>query len=158
MPLKKYTRKGRTRRNKVGSGKYKCPICNHSFSRRSTVRDPHFAICVRAHGNPKNLPWDADPSCWHRSDKPSGSYAHGAERANQEYNKDWAGNGNADTNVDLTKDDIDDHNKSQRDKKSTMPLVSDVLRIKKGEKCDSEEVSIKATLSTRRDRPFECLS
>ncbi|KAL8723703.1 MAG: hypothetical protein Q9181_007216 [Wetmoreana brouardii] len=39
----------------------------------TTVRDPHFSSCVRKKGNPGNLPWDSDPSCWlPNCDGPSG--------------------------------------------------------------------------------------
>ncbi|KAL9026943.1 MAG: hypothetical protein Q9196_004461 [Gyalolechia fulgens] len=41
-----------------------CGLCNKGFSRRHTVKEPHFLSCVRRKGNPGNLPWDSHPSCW----------------------------------------------------------------------------------------------
>lgn len=41
-----------------------CGLCNKGFSRRHTVKEPHFFSCVRRKGNPSNLPWDSHPSCW----------------------------------------------------------------------------------------------
>ena len=40
-----------------------CAICKKGFTRRATVKDPHFASCVRRNGNPDNVAWDNHPSC-----------------------------------------------------------------------------------------------
>ncbi|KAL9590050.1 MAG: hypothetical protein Q9203_001154 [Teloschistes exilis] len=40
-----------------------CGICLKGFSRRLTVKDPHFPSCTRRNGNPYNLAWDSHPSC-----------------------------------------------------------------------------------------------
>lgn len=45
-------------------GKCICSLCDNQFSRPDTIRDRHWAICVKARGNPNNLVWDADKSCW----------------------------------------------------------------------------------------------
>ena len=45
---------------------YFCALCKKGFSRRGTVKDPHFARCVAKNGNPNNLVWDEHPSCWMR--------------------------------------------------------------------------------------------
>ena len=54
-------------------GAYICGLCKKAFSRKQTVMDPHFAACARKNGNPDNLPWDSDPSCWSR--RGDGSFA-----------------------------------------------------------------------------------
>ena len=59
--------------------KYICQLCGNGFTRRESVREPHFAACVKAHGNPYNTAWDAHPSCWlKRSKGPSGKQVPGA--------------------------------------------------------------------------------
>lgn len=45
------------------AGSFICPLCGKGFTRRSTVKDPHFPACVARHGNPNNVQWDADESC-----------------------------------------------------------------------------------------------
>lgn len=45
-------------------GLYTCALCKKGFTRRATVKDPHFPRCVSKNGNPKNLVWDDHPSCW----------------------------------------------------------------------------------------------
>ena len=73
----------RHRRASVGQGKYKCILCNKGFSRRATVFDNHFALCVRKNGNPNRYAWDEDPSCWKRNQGPSGVFAPGLDLDNQ---------------------------------------------------------------------------
>ena len=73
----------RTARNAPHQGKYKCVLCGNGFTRRSTVFDPHFGSCVRKNGNPNNLVWDEDPSCWKKNDGPSGVIAPGLDENNQ---------------------------------------------------------------------------
>ncbi|KAL8659732.1 MAG: hypothetical protein Q9226_000288 [Calogaya cf. arnoldii] len=62
-------------------GQYVCNLCRKGFSRRSTVKDPHFNTCVRKLGNPDNLPWDSHPTCWVKrtdgSSGPSGTFPPG---------------------------------------------------------------------------------
>jgi hypothetical protein len=45
-------------------GSYTCALCKRGFTRRATVKDPHFPRCVAKNGNPKDLVWDEHPSCW----------------------------------------------------------------------------------------------
>ena len=70
---------------------YICALCNVGFSRRGTVKDPHFARCIAKHGNPKNLVWDEHPSCWmHLPDGTrgkSGLVPPGVSRAIQAWNE-----------------------------------------------------------------------
>ena len=56
-----------TQRSSSGENKtapYICALCRRGFTRRATVKDPHFASCVRKHGNPNNVAWDDHPSCY----------------------------------------------------------------------------------------------
>lgn len=53
----------RKAKQRTTGGSYICPLCGKGFTRRSTVKDPHFPICVARHGNPNNIQWDADESC-----------------------------------------------------------------------------------------------
>ena len=46
--------------------KYICALCKKGFTRKSTVKDPHFPSCVRKNGNPDNIAWDDHPSCYMR--------------------------------------------------------------------------------------------
>lgn len=50
-------------KQRAAGGSYICPLCGKGFTRRSTVKDPHFPTCVARHGNPNNVQWDADESC-----------------------------------------------------------------------------------------------
>lgn len=50
-------------KRRAAGGSYICPLCGKGFTRRSTVKDPHFPACVARQGNPSNVPWDADESC-----------------------------------------------------------------------------------------------
>ena len=85
-------------RSKVSksSNCFVCPICRRGFTRRETVKDPHFPSCVRRYGNPKGLRWDEDPSCWitraegperrrvvDQSDLPSSGYEGGEDDAKE---------------------------------------------------------------------------
>ena len=64
---------------------FRCPICLDVFSRRETVKDGHFIRCVEKRGNPENLPWDQDKSCWYvGANGPSGEAALGTRRARTE--------------------------------------------------------------------------
>lgn len=69
-------------------GTYICVLCKKGFTRRATVKDPHFASCVKRLGNPKNLPWDAHQSCWSKRGTqepgPSGTVAPGLKGLSQE--------------------------------------------------------------------------
>lgn len=53
----------RKTKQRAAGGSYICPLCGKGFTRRSTVKDPHFPACVARHGNPNNIQWDADGSC-----------------------------------------------------------------------------------------------
>lgn len=53
----------RKAKKRAAEGSYICPLCGKGFTRRSTVKDPHFPACVARHGNPNNIQWDADESC-----------------------------------------------------------------------------------------------
>lgn len=65
------------KRRKRG-GPFKCSLCGKDFSRASTIRHRHWASCVRKHGNPGNLVWDQDQSCWRKGRSgPSGTPARG---------------------------------------------------------------------------------
>ena len=44
-------------------GRFHCPLCDKSYTRASRVRE-HFEICQYTNGNPDDLPWNADESCW----------------------------------------------------------------------------------------------
>ena len=71
-------------RKALSVGPFKCCICKKGFTRRCTIQDPHFSSCVRRNGNPRDLPWDAHPSCWTKgSGGPSGTMAPGARRSLQ---------------------------------------------------------------------------
>ena len=54
----------RSKKSSKNAGRFICPICRRGFTRKGTVKDPHFPSCVRRNGNPRGLRWDADPSCW----------------------------------------------------------------------------------------------
>lgn len=73
MPRPKRPRNG----PRASARPFLCGLCNKGFSRRLTVKEPHFQSCVRKNGNPDNQPWDSHPTCWvRRSDGtrgPSGS-------------------------------------------------------------------------------------
>jgi len=43
---------------------YICALCNQSFTRKTTVKEPHFASCVKTNGNPNGVAWDDHPSCY----------------------------------------------------------------------------------------------
>ena len=43
--------------------RYHCPLCNKGYTRVSRVRR-HFEICQYENGNPDDLVWNADRSCW----------------------------------------------------------------------------------------------
>lgn len=61
-----------------------CMICEKGYSRRSSVKEPHFASCVRKNGNPHNYLWDTHPSCWRlNEDGPSGEIAPGTDENGQ---------------------------------------------------------------------------
>lgn len=53
----------RKAKRRAAGGSFICPLCGKGFTRRSTVKDPHFPACVTRHGNPNNIQWDADESC-----------------------------------------------------------------------------------------------
>lgn len=53
----------RKAKQRATGGPYICPLCGKGFTRRSTVKDPHFPTCVARYGNPNNIRWDADESC-----------------------------------------------------------------------------------------------
>lgn len=53
----------RKAKKRTTGGSYICPLCGKGFTRRSTVKDPHFPTCVARHGNPNHIQWDADESC-----------------------------------------------------------------------------------------------
>ena len=36
---------------------YICALCNKGFTRKATVKDPHFPSCVGRRGNPDNKAW-----------------------------------------------------------------------------------------------------
>lgn len=64
----------RKAKRRAAGGSFICPLCGKGFTRRSTVKDPHFPACVARHGNPNNIQWDADESCRKRAGrKNSGS-------------------------------------------------------------------------------------
>lgn len=50
-------------KRRTAGGSFICPLCGKGFTRRSTVKDPHFPACVARHGNPYKIRWDADESC-----------------------------------------------------------------------------------------------
>lgn len=50
-------------KRRTAGGSFICPLCGKGFTRRSTVKDPHFPACAARHGNPYNIRWDADESC-----------------------------------------------------------------------------------------------
>ena len=50
---------------------YICALCNQSFTRKTTVKEPHFASCVKVNGNPNGVAWDDHPSCY--SKRPDGT-------------------------------------------------------------------------------------
>ncbi|KAI4246528.1 MAG: hypothetical protein L6R40_001891 [Gallowayella cf. fulva] len=60
------TRKSSSIHKAASVGQFICSICHRGFSRRCTVKDPHFGNCVRKSGNPDNLLWDSHPTCWIR--------------------------------------------------------------------------------------------
>ncbi|KAL8674329.1 MAG: hypothetical protein Q9168_001258 [Polycauliona sp. 1 TL-2023] len=67
------TRKSLATSGAPSVGQHVCGLCHKGFSRRSTVKDPHFSMCVRKTGNPDDLPWDSHPTCWvKRGDGSSG--------------------------------------------------------------------------------------
>ena len=69
------------KRIRLGEGTHVCCLCHQRYSRRETIKDQHFALCARRHGNPENLPWDYHPSCWKRGKGgPEGSRASGYNR------------------------------------------------------------------------------
>ena len=51
-------------RKRDPGGPYICALCNRGFTRRATVKEPHFASCVARHGNPNQVAWDDHESCW----------------------------------------------------------------------------------------------
>ncbi|KAL8826227.1 MAG: hypothetical protein Q9191_003938 [Dirinaria sp. TL-2023a] len=51
--------------------RYICALCHQGFTRRTTVKEPHFASCVRKHGNPNGVAWDDHPSCY--MERPDGT-------------------------------------------------------------------------------------
>ena len=62
-----------------------CALCEKGFTRRNTVKDPHFARCVKRNGNPTGLAWDAHPSCWYPgATGPSGTTPCGVTSLNGE--------------------------------------------------------------------------
>lgn len=65
------------KRNSRG-GEFKCGLCGNEFSRASSIKNRHWAICVRRNGNPGSLVWDQDQSCWPKGKSgPSGTLAQG---------------------------------------------------------------------------------
>lgn len=64
---------------------YICALCNQGFTRKTTVKEPHFASCVKTNGNPNGVAWDDHPSCFSkRSDGsvgPSGTVPAGLSSA-----------------------------------------------------------------------------
>lgn len=43
---------------------YICALCSQGFTRKTTVKEPHFASCVKTNGNPNGVAWDDHPSCY----------------------------------------------------------------------------------------------
>ena len=84
MAPKKMKKPKKAKRKSGTGGPFICPLCNKGFSRRATVKEPHFGTCVARLGNPHRLPWDAHQSCWAkrpgRRPGPSGTAAPGVER------------------------------------------------------------------------------
>lgn len=67
------------KKRRIRGGDFKCILCGNEFSRASSIRCRHWAICVRKHGNPGNLVWDQDQSCWPKGRSgPSGIPARGS--------------------------------------------------------------------------------
>lgn len=65
-------------KRKPRGGEFKCSLCGNGFSRPSTIRYRHWAICVKKNGNPGNLSWDQDQTCWPKGKLgPSGTPARG---------------------------------------------------------------------------------
>lgn len=73
-------------------GEFICVLCRKGFTRRATVKDPHFASCVKRLGNPKNLAWDAHQSCWLKRSiqepGPSGTVAPGSKNPPENVEED----------------------------------------------------------------------
>ncbi|MCJ1394760.1 hypothetical protein MMC18_007640 [Xylographa bjoerkii] len=44
--------------------KFICANCGKGYTRRDTIKDPHFPSCVKRNGNPFNVAWNDHPSCW----------------------------------------------------------------------------------------------
>ena len=63
MPPKK-AKKNKKAIKRESGGPYICPLCNRGFTRRATVKEPHFASCAAKLGNPNHVAWDAHQSCW----------------------------------------------------------------------------------------------
>lgn len=83
MPPKKAKKTKKARKRESG-GPYICSLCSKGFTRRTTVKEPHFASCVAKRGNPNRLTWDAHESCWSKRPGgrvgPSGVAAPGMEK------------------------------------------------------------------------------
>lgn len=60
----KKAKKHKKAKKRVSGRPYVCPLCNKGFTRRATVKEPHFPSCVARHGNPNHVTWDAHQSCW----------------------------------------------------------------------------------------------
>lgn len=63
MPRQKVMKPKKAKKHE-SRGPYICALCNKGFTRRATVKEPHFASCVAKHGNPNHVVWDAHESCW----------------------------------------------------------------------------------------------
>ncbi|MCJ1467666.1 hypothetical protein MMC07_006291 [Pseudocyphellaria aurata] len=101
MPPPKPKKLKRARKRDSG-GPYICALCNKGFTRRATVKEPHFATCVAKHGNPHHLAWDAHESCWaKRPGRKVGSSAGAVPGVEWNYLEDENEGGDGDWDNDL---------------------------------------------------------